>query len=56
MRIIALIDDVGIIERILKHLSGWDPQAETRSPAGPDPPWPKGTTILLTDHPAPDIA
>jgi len=26
MRIIALIDDTGVIERILKHLSVWDPQ------------------------------
>ena len=56
MRIIALIDDVGVIERILKHLSVWDPQPETRSAAGPDPPWPKGETIPLTYHPVPDIA
>jgi len=56
MRIIALIDDAGVIERILKHLSVWDPQPETRSPAGPDPPWPKGETIPLTYHPVPDIA
>ena len=54
--LIALIDDVGVIERILKHLSVWDPQPETRSPAGPDPPWPKGETIPLTYHPVPDIA
>ena len=38
MRIIALVDDAGVIERILKHLGVWDPQPETRSPAGPDPP------------------
>ena len=56
MRIIALIDDTGVIERILKHLSVWDPQPETRSPAGPDPPRPKGETIPLTYHPLPDIA
>ena len=56
MRISALIDDTGVIERILKHLSVWDPQPETRSPAGPDPPWPKGETIPLTYHPVPDIA
>jgi hypothetical protein len=56
MRIIALIDDAGVIERILKHLSVWEPQPETRSPAGPDPPWPKGETIPLTYHPVPDIA
>jgi hypothetical protein len=34
MRIIAVIDDAGVIERILKHLSVWDPQPETHSPAG----------------------
>lgn len=26
MRIIALIDDVDVFERILKHLKVWDPQ------------------------------
>jgi hypothetical protein len=56
MRIVALIDDAGVIERILKHLSVWDPQPETPSPAGPDPPWPRGETIPLTYHPVPDIA
>jgi hypothetical protein len=56
MRIIALIDDAGIIERILEQLKVWHPRTERRSPAGPDPPWPEGETILLTYHPVPDIA
>jgi hypothetical protein len=56
MRIIALVDDAGVIERILKHLSVWDPQPDTLTPAGPDPPWPKGETIPLTYHPVPDSA
>jgi hypothetical protein len=56
MRIIAVIDDAGVIERILKHLSVWDPQPETHSPAGPDPPLPKGESIPLIYHPVPDIA
>jgi hypothetical protein len=56
MRIIALIDDVGVIERILRHLSVWDPQPRTRSPAGPDPPRPNGETMPLTYHPLADIA
>ena len=34
MRIVALIYDAGVIERIFKHLSVWDPQPETPSPAG----------------------
>ena len=29
MRIIALIDDVDVIERILKHLKVWDPQPDS---------------------------
>jgi hypothetical protein len=44
------------IERILRHLSVWDPQPQTRSPAGPDPPWPNGETMPLTYHPVADIA
>ncbi len=56
MRIIALIDDGDVIERILKHLNVWDPPLEVLSPAGPDPPRPQGETIPLTYHPVPDIA
>ncbi len=56
MRIMALIDDTDVIERILKHLNGWDPQPKTISPAGPDPPLPNGETLPLTFHPVPDIA
>ena len=56
MRIIAAIDDAGVIERILQHLSVRDPQPETRSPAGSDPPWPKGQTIPRSYHPVPGIA
>ncbi len=56
MRIIALIEDGDVIERILKHLNVWDPQPKTIAPAGPDPPWPQGETIPLTYHPVPDIA
>ena len=40
MRIIALIEDADVVERILKHLNVWDPQPATLLPAGPDPPWP----------------
>jgi hypothetical protein len=38
MRIIARIDDVDVVERILKQLKVWDPQPDTLTPAGPDPP------------------
>jgi hypothetical protein len=56
LRIIAGIDDAGVIERILKHLSVWHPRPETRSPAGPDPPWPEGETLPFTWHPLLHIA
>ena len=47
MRIIALIDDADVIERILKHLKVWDPLPDTVSPAGPDPPWLHGETLRV---------
>lgn len=51
LRIIALIDDSEVIERILRRLILWDPPNDNLSPAGPDPPFPKGETIPLTYHP-----
>jgi hypothetical protein len=45
-----------IIERLLRYLSVWNPQPETRSPADPDPPWAEGETIPLTYHAVSDIA
>ena len=53
MRITALIDDVDMVERILKHLKVWDHQPDTITPAGPDPPLPQGETLSLTYHPVP---
>lgn len=37
MRIIALIEDADVIERILRHLSIRDPPADPVIPKGPDP-------------------
>jgi hypothetical protein len=37
----ALIDYVDVVERILKHLKVWDPQPDSLTPAGPDPPYRK---------------
>ncbi|MGH7945542.1 MAG: hypothetical protein ACREF9_11090 [Opitutaceae bacterium] len=54
MRIIALIDDAEVIERMLRHLAVCDPPPEPRSATGP--PVPKGETLPFTDHPLPDIA
>ncbi len=47
MRIIALIDNADVVERILRHLNLWDPPPETFHCAGPDPPVPKGETLPL---------
>lgn len=35
------------------HLKVWDPQPDTITPAGPDPPLPQGETLSLTYHPVP---
>jgi hypothetical protein len=51
MRIIALIDNADVIERILKHAKVWDPQPEIISPVGPDPPRPRVETLPITYHP-----
>ena len=56
MRIIALIDDADVVERILRHLKVWDPIPDPISPAGPEPPWPDGETLPLTYHPLPELA
>ena len=39
-----------------EHLVRYYGYYSNRSPAGPDPPWPKGETIPPTYHPVPDIA
>ena len=72
MRMIALIHDANVVERILRHLKVWDPIPDSIIPAGPEPPsptalgvalrpaclqsWPKGETLPLSDHPVPEIA
>ncbi len=35
LRIIALIDDADVVERVLEHLKVWDPLPDTISPARP---------------------
>lgn len=56
MRVIALIDDPGVIRRILEHLGRWAPEASARDPPGQVPDWPHNASIPLTYHPLPDIA
>jgi hypothetical protein len=56
LRIIAVIDNGDVIERILRHRNQWDPAPETITTTGPDPPIPEGENLPLTYHPLPDIA
>ena len=51
MRVIALIEDPAVIERILSWLGLWQPLPD----GGPSPPTGHGS-LPLTYHPVPDIA
>ena len=55
MRVIALINDVGVVQRILKHLGLWVPRQNERTPpAGIEAALPADN--VLTYHSVPDIA
>ena len=56
MRVIALIDDLAIVRRILEHLGLWAPEASEPGPPAQAPEWPANALIPLTYHPLPDIA
>jgi hypothetical protein len=56
MRVIALIDDSGVIRHILEHLGLWAPEVPERGPLTQAPEWPANAVIPLTYHPLPDIA
>jgi hypothetical protein len=56
MRVIALIEDPGVIRHILEHLGLWAPEASGPGPPVPAPEWPASAVIPLTYHPVPDIA
>jgi hypothetical protein len=56
MRVIALIEDPGVIRRILDHLGLWAPLATERSPPLAAASWPRHANLPLTYHPVPDIA
>jgi hypothetical protein len=50
MRVIALIENPGVIRRILEHLGLWSPLATERSlPLGPAS-WPRHVSLPLTYH------
>ena len=56
MRMIALIDDPGVVRRILEHLGHWAPEPAERGPPAQAPDWPANAVIPLTYHPVPDMA
>ena len=56
MRVIALIDDPGVVRRILEHLGRWALEPAERGPPAQAPGWPRNAVIPLTYHAVPDIA
>ena len=56
MRVIALIDDPGVVRRILEHLGRWAPEPAERGPPEEVTDWPRNAVIPITYHPVPDIA
>jgi len=57
MRVIAVINDKGVIRSILEHLKLWNPRPSNRSP--PDkgsPNWPVNAQLPVEYVPVPDIA
>jgi hypothetical protein len=56
MRVIALIEEPGVIRRILEHLGLWAPLPTERSPPLAAASWPRHANLPLTYHPVPDIA
>jgi hypothetical protein len=56
MRVIALIENPGVIQRILEHLGLWAPLATGRGPPLGAASWPRHANLPLTYHPVPEIA
>jgi hypothetical protein len=56
MRVIALIEDEGVIRHIVEHLGLWAPLPCERSPPLDPASWPPYVSLPLTYHPVPDIA
>jgi hypothetical protein len=53
VRAIALIEDPGVIRRILEHLGWWAPPPTERSPPLCPANWPRHASLPLTYHPFP---
>jgi hypothetical protein len=55
MRPIAIIEEPGVIERILRHVGAWSPLPASRGPPGRTD-WPAEAQIPITYEPLPPIA
>jgi len=53
MRVMALIEDPGVIRHILEHLGSWAPLATERSPPLGPASWPRHANLPLTYHQCP---
>jgi hypothetical protein len=47
-RVIALIDDPGVVRRILEHIGHWAPEPAERGPPAQAPDWLRSAVIPLT--------
>ena len=56
MRVIALIEDMAVIRKILSHFGLWAPQVEAGRGPGPPAADSPAAAQILTYHPVPDIA
>ena len=56
MRLMALIEDEPVIEKILKHLHLWDPCTQIQAPPTADIDWPSNSQLPLTYAPLPALA
>jgi hypothetical protein len=57
MRVIALIDDPGVVEKVLRHLGAWHDPPDCHSPGGGRPSGlsPPGATEPYTCEPSEDV-
>ncbi len=57
MRLMAIIEEDEVIEKILRHLHLWDPRPSSQaSPPEEEGDWPANSQIPLVYCPLPDIA
>ena len=55
MRVMAVIEEAPVVERLLRHPGCWNPRPPGEAPPGEDA-WPINGQIALTYCPLPDIA